>query len=106
MRLVVKFAFFFGLMGEEITPAHETHICNNLSGCNCENLHILQKGKFVVLVLNRIFGHKRSYFTTVPLDTWSQFRKLHKATVAERKAVHRLIKSHTSEVNAFAQISL
>lgn len=97
MGLIVKFAFFSGLRGEEITHAYKTPICNNLSGCNCENLHILQKDKFVVIVLNRIMGQKRSYFTIVPIDIWSQFRKLDKVTSAERNAVHMLIKSHTND---------
>lgn len=98
MGVIVKFAFFSGLRGEEITHAHQTPVCNNLSGCDCPNLHIVEKGKkFVVIVLNRILGQKRSYFSIVPLDIWSQFRKLEKVTAAERSAVHTLIKSHTND---------
>jgi intergrase/recombinase len=95
MGLIVKFAFFSGLRGEEITYAHETSICEKLSGCECENLHVIEKGKFVVIVLNRILGQKRSYFTIIPLDIWSQFRKLSKVTKLERKAVHTLLMSET-----------
>jgi intergrase/recombinase len=97
MGVIVKFAFFSGLRGEEITHAHQTPICQNLSGCDCEKLHVIEKGKYVIVVLNRIMGQKRSYFTIVPLDIWSQFRKLEKVSIQERNAVHLLIKSHTSD---------
>ncbi|MGD9673271.1 MAG: integrase [Candidatus Nitrosocosmicus sp.] len=95
MGLIVKFAFFSGLRGEEITHAHETPICEKLSGCDCKNLHVIEKGKFVIIILNRIVGQKRSYFTIVPLDIWYQFRKLNKVTKLERKAVHTLLMSET-----------
>ena len=95
MGVIVKFAFFSGLRGEEITHAHDTEICKNLSGCECQNLHVVKKGQFVVIVLNRIMGQKRSYFTIVPLSIWSQFRKLDKVSAMERKAVHTLLMSQS-----------
>ena len=98
MGVIVKFAFFSGLRGKEITHVHQTPICNNLSGCDCPNLHIVEKGgDYIVVVLNRIMGQKHSYFTIVPLSIWSQFRKLEKVTSVERNAVHMLIKSHTDD---------
>ena len=97
MGTIVRFAFFSGLRGEEITHAHQTPICNNLSGCDCPNLHILEKGNYIIIVMNRILGQKRSYFTIVPSALWSEFRKLEKVTAAERSAVHTLIKSHTND---------
>ncbi|MDF0682254.1 MAG: integrase [Candidatus Nitrosocosmicus sp.] len=93
MGIIVKFAFFSGLRGEEITHAHDVEICDKLSGCECKNLHVVTKGKFVIIVLNRIMGQKRSYFTIVPLSIWSQFRKLDKVSAMERKAVHTLLMS-------------
>lgn len=95
MGLIAKFAFYSGLRGEEITHAHETPICDKLSGCECSNLHVLEKGKFAIVVLNRIMGQKRSYFTIVPLYIWSQFRKISKVSAMERKAVHTLLMSQT-----------
>ncbi|WP_415309739.1 integrase [Candidatus Nitrosocosmicus sp. FF01] len=95
MGLIVKFAFFSGLRGEEITHAHETPICDKLSGCECENLHVIEKDKFVIVVLNRIMGQKRSYFTILPANVWSKFRNLDKVSKLERKAVHTLLMSHT-----------
>lgn len=95
MGLIVKFAFFSGLRGEEITHVHETPICDKLSGCDCENLHVLEKGKFVVVVLNRIMGQKRSYFTILPANIWFEFRKLSKVTKLERQAVHTLLMSES-----------
>lgn len=94
MGLIAKFAFS-GLRGEEITRAHDTQICDKLSGCECSNLHVLEKGKFVIVILNRIMGQKRSYFTIIPLSIWSQFRKLSKVSAMERKAVHTLLMSQT-----------
>lgn len=95
MGVIVKFAFFSGLRGEEITHAHDTTICEKLSGCECSSLHILEKDKFVIVVLNRFMGQKRSYFTIIPLDIWSQFRALPKVSALERRAVHTLLMSHT-----------
>jgi len=95
MGIIVKFAFFSGLRGEEISHVHDTEICDKLSGCECQKLHVLKKGKFAIIVLNRIMGQKRSYFTIVPLSIWSQFRKLDKASAMERKAVHTLLMSQS-----------
>ncbi len=59
--LVIKFAFFSGLRGEEITYAHETAICDSLTGCNCDKLHITHKQNGVsIIILNRIVGQKCS----------------------------------------------
>lgn len=95
MGLIIKFAFFSGLRGEEITHAHQTPLCDKLSGCDCSNLHVIEKGKFVVVVLNRFLGQKRSYFTILPANIWSEFRKLSKVTKLERQAVHTLLMSES-----------
>jgi len=93
---IIKFAFFSGLRGEEITYAHETPICDSLTGCNCNNLHITQKKKVSIIVLNRIVGPKHSYFTIVPTKLWHMFRSLSMVTREERNIAHMMIKSHTA----------
>ncbi len=46
--IIIKFAFFSGLRGEEISYAHETPVCDSLTGCNCNQLHIKRR-KFLLL---------------------------------------------------------
>ena len=95
--IIIKFAFFSGLRGEEITYAHETPICDSLKGCNCDNLHITHKENEVsIVVLNRIVGQKHSYFTIVPTFLWNIFRSLDKVTKEERNIAHMMIKNHTT----------
>lgn len=71
---ILKFAFFSGLRGEEMTYAHNTPICDVLSGCTCSNLHMMEKGDYLILVLNRIVGQKRHYFIILPAKVWREFR--------------------------------
>lgn len=80
-----------------MTHTHQTLICQKLSGCDCEKLHVVEKRKYAIVVLNRIMGQKHSYFIIVPLVIWSQFRSLDKVSIQKRNAVHLLIKSHTSD---------
>jgi intergrase/recombinase len=93
--VIIKFAFFSGLRGEEITYAHETPICDSLAGCNCNKLHITHKKSVSIIILNRIVGQKHSYFTFVPTTLWNIFRSIGKVTKEERNIAHRMIKSHT-----------
>jgi intergrase/recombinase len=97
LGIIIKFAFFSGLRGEELTYVHDTNVCDNLTGCNCHNLHIIDKPNgFSIIVLNRIVGQKRSYFVIVPTKLWNKFRVLDKVTQEERRMAHSLIKSHTN----------
>jgi hypothetical protein len=45
--LTVKVGLYSGLRQEEIIYLHNTDICNNLSGCNCNKLHVIKKPKRV-----------------------------------------------------------
>ena len=94
--VIIKFAFFSGLRGEEITFTHDTAICVSLMGCNCDKLHVTHKQNGVsVVVLNRIVGQKHSYFTIVPTQVWKEFRGLDRVTKEERNIAHMMIKSNT-----------
>jgi YVTN family beta-propeller protein len=94
--IIIKFAFFSGLRGEEITYAHDTPICDSLLGCKCTELHITHKNNGVsIVVLNRIVGQKHSYFTIVPTTLWYEFRGLNKVTKEERNIAHLMIKNQT-----------
>ena len=95
--VIIKFAFFSGLRGEEITYAHETSICDSLAGCDCEKLHITHKKNGIsIVILNRIVGQKHSYFTIVPTQIWKEFRGLDRVTKEERNIAHMMIKSNTA----------
>ena len=86
---MIEFALYSGLRGEEISYTHDTPVCNNLSGCNFQNLHIIDKNNgFSIIVLNRIVGQKHSYFTIVPTKIWDEFKGLGKADYAQRKTAH------------------
>lgn len=94
--IIIKFAFFSGLRGEEITYVHDTAICDSLAGCNCGKLHITDKKNGVsIIVLNRIVGQKHSYFTMVPTPLWSMFRGLNRVTKEERNIAHMMVKSRS-----------
>jgi intergrase/recombinase len=94
--VIIKFAFFSGLRGEEITYAHDTSICDSLLGCNCDKLHITYKENGIsIVVLNRIVGQKHSYFTIVPTTLWYEFRGLNEVTKEERNIAHLMIKNQT-----------
>jgi intergrase/recombinase len=93
---IIKFAFFTGLRGEEISYSHETAICDSLSGCKCDKLHLIHKQNGVsIVILNRIVGQKHSYFTIVPTTLWHEFRSLNKVTRDERNIAHLMIKNQT-----------
>lgn len=103
--ILIKFALYSGLRGEEITYAHDTPICNKLSGCNCPNLHIIDKGNgYTVVVLNRTLGQKHSYFTIIPTTMWKEFRDLDKANYEQRKIAHSFIKNHTDGKASFMDL--
>lgn len=75
--------------------AHDTAICDILSGCDCDKLHLVAKGDYVILVLNRIVGQKHTYFTIVPLKIWDEFRAMNRVGKEERNVTHPMVKNHT-----------
>lgn len=96
---IIKFAFFSGLRTTELIYSFETEICPDLSGYNCEKLHILQKPNgYSVIILNRIVGRKHSYFAIMPTALWESFKSLSiKITKQETKIAHDMVKSVTSD---------
>ncbi|HKO65083.1 MAG TPA: integrase [Candidatus Nitrosocosmicus sp.] len=103
--ILIKFALFSGLRGEEITYVHDTPICNNLSGCNCPNLHIIDKENgYSVIVLNRSVGQKHSYFSIVSTIIWKEFRNLDKANYEQRKIAHSFVKNYTDNESSFMDL--
>lgn len=93
--IILRFAFFSGLRGEEITYTHDTPICDILSGCDCDKLHLAEKGDYIVLVLNRIVGQKHAYFTILPAKVWIEFRSMDRVGKEERNVAHLMVKNHT-----------
>jgi intergrase/recombinase len=105
MGTLIKFTLYSGLRGEEITYAHSTSICNKLSGCGCQNLHVMDmKDGYSVVLLNRVVGQKHSYFTIISTKLWGCFRSLSKVEYEQRKVAHALLKSHTNGVVAFKDL--
>lgn len=105
LGILIKFALYSGLRGEEISYAHDASICNNLSGCSCQSLHVVdKKNGYSVIVLNRIVGQKHSYFTIVPTDSWKNFRELKKADYEQRKIAHSIIKTQTDGKTSFMDL--
>lgn len=93
--IISRFALFSGLRGEEMTYAHDTAICDILSGCDCDKLHLVAKGNYIILVLNRIVGQKRAFFIIVPLSVCNEFRAMKRVGREERNVTHLMIKNHT-----------
>ena len=94
---VIKFAFFSGLETTEVIYTFETDICPDLTGCDCEKLHIMHKPNgYSIIVLNRIVGQKHSYFTIVPTALWNLSQNLPiKVTKQEMNIAHEMVKSVT-----------
>jgi intergrase/recombinase len=105
LGILIKFALYSGLRGEEISYVHDTPICENQSGCNCSNLHVMEKNNgYSVVVLNRSVGQKHSYFTIVPAALWNEFRKLEKVNYAQRQTAHSLLKNYTDDKVSFMNL--
>jgi intergrase/recombinase len=77
--LTVKVGLFSGLREEEIIHIHNTEICNNLGGCDCNKLHTVR-------------GHKKCYFTILPSNIWEQFRKILNFNDVDIDVAHKLTK--------------
>lgn len=105
--ILIKFALFSGLRGEEINYVFNTEICNNLSGCNCSNLHVIdnKNNGYSVIVINRTVSQKHSYFSIVPTSLWNKFRtNLSKVDYEDRKIAHAIIKNHTNNQTSFMDL--
>ena len=100
LAVLVRFALFTGLRGEEIEHVHKTTICTKLAACNCESLHVATKDNGMsVIVINRVLGQKRSYFSIVPTNVWEKFRALPKVNYELRKFAHLQIKEATNGIS-------
>jgi hypothetical protein len=96
MGVLIKFALYTGLRGEEAAYVHKTEICNKLFGCSCSKLHVIgKKNGCSVIIINRTVGQKHCYFTIVPTKLWLDFRGLPKVEYEQRKVAHTLLKSYT-----------
>jgi hypothetical protein len=95
--ILIKFALYTGLRGEEIAYVHKTQICDKLFGCNCSKLHVVEKKNngYSAIVINRIVGQKHCYFTIVFTKLWLDFRALPNAEYEQRKVAHGLLRSIT-----------
>jgi intergrase/recombinase len=105
LGILIQFALFSGLRGEDITYIHNASLCSKLSGCGCEKLHMIEKKcGLCIVVINRVVGQKHSYFTIIPTKLWRDFRSLQKVEYEQRKAAHVLLKSHTDGQVAFKDL--
>lgn len=97
LAILIRFALFSGLRGEEIAYVHDKPICNRLASCDCDNLHVANKENGMsVIVVNRIMGQKHCYFTIVPTRVWLDFRSLPKTDYEFRKFAHLRLKEVTN----------
>jgi intergrase/recombinase len=91
--LTIKVGLFSGLREDEIVYIHDNEICSNLGGCNCSNLHVINKSHgLTIIVINWFRGHKKSYFTIVPSLLWNQFRNIPKFNYEDINIAHKITK--------------
>ena len=103
--ILIKFALYTGLRGEELAYVHRTQTCDKLFGCNCSKLHVVDKNSgYSVIVINRIVGQKHCYFTIVSSNLWLDFRALSKVDYEQRKVAHGLLKSMTGGKVSFMDL--
>ncbi len=105
LGILIRFALFSGLRGEEISYVHDSVICENQLGCICQNLHVMDKDNgYSVVVLNRSVGQKHSYFTIIPTAIWNHFRKLERVNYAQRQTAHTILKNYTDNKVSFMDL--
>ena len=105
MGVLIKFALYTGLRGEEAAYAHKMEICNKLFGCSCSKLHVIgKKNGCSVVIINRTVGQKHCYFTIIPTKLWLDFRGLPKVEYEQRKVAHTLLKSYTDGQVSFMDL--
>jgi intergrase/recombinase len=103
--ILIKFALYTGLRGEEIAYVRRTQTCDKLFGCNCSKLHVVEKNSgYSVIVINRIVGQKHCYFTIVSTKLWLDFRALPNVDYEQRKVAHGLLKSMTDGKVSFMDL--
>jgi intergrase/recombinase len=91
--LTIKVGLFSGLREEEIIYLHNTGVCSNLGGCNCNSLHVINKSNgMTVVVVNWFRGHKKCYFTILPTTIWKQFRQVKAFDSVDIEVAHKLTK--------------
>jgi intergrase/recombinase len=95
---ILKFGLFSGLREEELVYVYSRPICQNLSGCNCQDLHVLNKPNGVSIILIQWHrGHKKCYFSIAPTKLWLEFRNLPSfAYNPHIKSAHAYVKTKDS----------
>lgn len=105
LAVLIRFALFTGLRGTEISYVHAKPMCPKLGGCNCENLHVVNKSNGVsVIVVNRTMGQKHCYFTMCPIKIWQEFRSLSNVGYELRRFAHLQIKAATNGEVSFLDL--
>jgi intergrase/recombinase len=99
--LIVKFGLFSGLREDEMVYVYNKPTCTDLSGCNCDNLHVLQKPNSISIVLIQWHrGHKKCYFTIVPTSIFQEFKSLPSFSYnLHIKSAHSYIKTKDAILN-------
>ena len=99
--LIVKFGLFSGLREDEMVYVYNKTVCNNLSGCVCEKIHVLDKPNGTSIVLIQWHrGHKKCYFTIVPTEIFKAFKELPSfAYNPHIKSAHSYIKTKDQILN-------
>ena len=91
--LTVKVGLFSGLREDVIIYIHNTEICNNLGGCNCNKLHVIDKSNGVsIIVVNWFRAHKKCYFTILPTKIWQEFRNVVNFNDVDIEVAHQIVK--------------
>jgi intergrase/recombinase len=72
-------------------------MCNNLGGCNCNKLHVIDKSNGVtIIVINWFRAHKKCYFTILPTKIWREFRKVANFNDVDIDVAHQITKKIAS----------
>src|SRR2546430_13449988 len=94
---MIKVGLFSGLREDEIIYIHNTEICDNLGGCNCNKLHVIDKSNGVtIIVIDWFRAHKKCYFTILPIKIWQEFRKVANFNDVDIDVAHQITKKIAS----------
>jgi intergrase/recombinase len=93
----IKVGLYSGLREDEIIYCYNMETCDNLGGCSCSKLHVVNKPNgMTVIVVNWFRGHKKCHFTIMPTKIWLQFRALHTFSQIDIETAHKVCKSNAA----------
>jgi intergrase/recombinase len=90
--VILKTCLLSGLRPEELEYIYSQELCTN-TDCSCSNLHVIDKGNGLVIVIIRWFRKKKkTYLAIMPAGLWFRFRSLPSFSSSDINIANRVVK--------------